>query len=141
MKKSSLFFFLVLLSATLFAQQGTIYCASGLKYVRLQSGDGVKPLDGQEVKIWYLGKLIDGEIFDELSRKSTFMFKIGDPGIIKGWHEGVKLMSKGEKGIFIIPPFLGYGSKGFKDPYEEKEYMIPPNATLIFEVELISIKK
>jgi peptidyl-prolyl cis-trans isomerase A (cyclophilin A) len=141
MKKSLLLLFLFFASATLFAQQDTIFCESGLKYVRLQAGDGVKPVDGQEVKIWYLGKLTNGEVFDELSRKSFFMFKIGDPGIIKGWHEGFKLMSKGEKGIFIIPPFLAYGSKGFKDPYEEKEYMIPPNATLIFEVELISIKK
>ena len=140
MRKFILLFFLLGISSALFAQD-TIYCESGLKYVRIKEGNGIKPLDGQQVKIWYLGKLTNGEVFDELDKKSTFMFKIGDPGIIKGWHEGFKLMSQGEKGIFIIPPFLGYGSKGFKDPYGEKEYMIPPNATLIFEVELISIKK
>ncbi len=134
------FLFLSLLSVSLYAQQDTLYCESGLKYVRIKSGDGKKPLDGQRVKVSYTGKLLNGEIFEKLEDGDSFFFKIGDPTIIKGWSEGFKLMQQGEKGIFIIPPFLAYGSKGVKDPFGEKEYMIPPNATLIYEVELVNIK-
>jgi FKBP-type peptidyl-prolyl cis-trans isomerase FkpA len=133
-----LLFFVI--SSSIYAQQDTVFCESGLKYVRLKEGDGKKPLDGQQVKVTYTGKLQNGEIFEALEKGDFFMFKIGDPDIIKGWSEGFKLMSKGEKGIMIIPPFLAYGTKGVKDPYGEKEYMVPPNSTLIFEVELISIK-
>ncbi len=129
------------ISTAAFAQQDTSYSETGLKYVRLKSGDGIHPTKGQEVKVRYVGKLLNGEIFDGFENGSVFLFRIGDPGIIEGWHEGFQLMSKGEKGIFILPPFLAYGSKGVKDPEGEKEYLIPPNATLVFEVELISIKK
>jgi FKBP-type peptidyl-prolyl cis-trans isomerase len=133
---------LLLLFASIksYAQRDTIFCESGLKYVRLKEGDGKKPIDGQRVKVTYVGKLLNGEIFQALEPGDVFMFKIGDPGIIKGWNEGFKLMSQGEKGVLVVPPFLGYGSKGQKDLEGEKEYMIPPNATLIFEIELISIK-
>lgn len=122
------------------AQQDTVFCASGLKYLPTKLGDGKKPVDGQMVKVSYKGILENGEVFEELEKGDSFFFKIGDPTIIKGWSEGFKLMSKGEKGVFIIPPFLAYGTKGVKDPYGEKEYMVPPNARLTFIVELISFK-
>jgi FKBP-type peptidyl-prolyl cis-trans isomerase len=140
MKHLLILLFTLLLSSSLHAQYDTLHCESGLKYIKLQEGTGKKPLDGQRVKVSYIGKLPNGEIFDQLEKGDHFFFKIGDPAIIKGWSEGFKLMSPGEKGIFIIPPFLGYGTKGVKDPYGEKEYLIPPNSTLFFEVELFSIK-
>jgi FKBP-type peptidyl-prolyl cis-trans isomerase len=139
--KKCILILLLFVSAATFAQKDTIYAEGGVKYVSTQVGtDDIKPQVGQEVKIRYVGKLLDGTVFDEVTGRAFFTFKIGDKDIIQGWSDGFKLMSKGEKGIFIIPPFLAYGSKGFKDPYEPTQYMIPPNATLIFEVELISIK-
>jgi FKBP-type peptidyl-prolyl cis-trans isomerase len=138
--KNILLLILFFVSITSYAQQDTVFCASGLKYVRLKEGKGEKPAEGQRVKVTYVGKLLNGEIFQALEKGDVFMFKIGDPGIIKGWNEGFQLMKEGEKGILIVPPFLGYGTKGVKDPEEIKEYMVPPNAMLVFEVELISIK-
>ncbi len=139
--KSIFLFLLTFVALNVSAQQDTIFCESGLRYIRLKAGDGSKkPLEGQMVKVSYKGILENGEVFEELEKGDVFLFKIGDPTIIKGWSEGFKLMSKGEKGIFIIPPFLAYGTKGVKDPYGEKEYMVPPNSTLTFIVELISIK-
>lgn len=122
------------------AQEDTVYCESGLKYVKIQNGEGNQPVNGQTVKIHYTGKFMDGTVFDEVKGRSFFSFKIGDTDIIEGWHEGFKLMRAGEKGIFVIPSFLAYGKKGFKDPDDPGEYLIPPNAMLVFEVELISIK-
>ncbi len=137
----AIFFLLLLISSTAIAQKDTIYTPGGVKYVRVQAGtDDIKPTVGQEVKVRYIGKLQNGEVFDEVSGRAFFSFKIGDKDVIEGWSEGFKLMSKGEKGIFVIPPFLAYGTKGFKDPFEPEKYMIPPNTTLTFEVELISIK-
>jgi FKBP-type peptidyl-prolyl cis-trans isomerase len=138
--KNILLFLFLFIAVNSYAQRDTIFRESGLKYVCLKKGDGKKPAEGQRVKVTYTGKLLNGEIFEALEPGDVFMFKIGDPGIIKGWNEGFALMSQGEKGVLIVPPFLGYGSKGVKDPEGEKEYMVPPNATLVFEVELISIK-
>ena len=138
--KNIILFLLFFVSINIYAQQDTVFCKSGLKYVSLKAGNGKRPTAGQRVKVTYTGKLLNGEIFQALEKGEVFMFQIGDPGIIQGWNEGFTLMSEGEKGIFVVPPFLGYGTKGVKDPEGEKEYMIPPNAMLIFEVELISIK-
>ncbi len=138
--KNIILLFFTLISLNALAQQDTVYCESGLKYVRLKAGDGKKPVDGSRVKVSYVGKFLNGEVFEKLEDGDSFFFKIGDPTIIKGWSEGFKLMNQGEKGIFILPPFLAYGTKGVKDPYGEKEYMIPPNSTLIYEVELVSVK-
>jgi FKBP-type peptidyl-prolyl cis-trans isomerase len=138
--KTFLLLFFLFMTTSVFAQNDTVYCESGLKYVQLKPGVGKKAMNGQRVKVSYVGKLMTGEVFEALEDGDVFMFKIGDPGIISAWNEGFKLMSTGEKGIFITPPFLAYGTKGAKDPTGEKEYLVPPNATLIFEVELISIK-
>ncbi len=134
-----LLFFLC--TCTLHAQQDTIFCESGLKYIPGKAGNGKKPEDGQRVKVSYTGKFLNGEVFEKLEDGDSFFFKIGDPTIIKGWSEGFKLMSEGETGTFIVPPFLAYGTKGVKDPFKEKEYMIPPNSILVYEVELIRIQK
>ena len=138
--KNILLLLSLFVSINSYAQRDTVFCESGLKYVRLKEGDGKKPIEGQRVKVSYVGKFLNGEIFQALEKGDVFMFKIGDPGIIKGWNEGFQLMRQGEKGVLIVPPFLGYGSKGVKDPEEVKEYMVPPNSTLVFEVELISVK-
>lgn len=140
MKNIFIILFLFISTTVLAQKQDTVYCKSGLHYIKLKEGNGIKPIDGQRVRVSYVGKLENGEIFEALENGDVFMFKIGDPGIIQGWNEGFKLMSEGEKGILIIPPFLAYGTKGAKDPFGEKEYLIPPNATLTYEVELISIK-
>jgi len=127
-------------SFVLQAQTDTVYTKSGLKYLSLLSGNGPNPNIGNRVKITYVGKLLNGEVFQALEAGDVFFFKVGDPTIILGMNEGVQLMKQGEKARFVIPPFLGYGSKGVKDPEGEKEFMVPPNATLVFDIELLSVK-
>ena len=140
MKLLTILIFLFI-SVNSFAQQtDTLHCKSGLKYIKLKDGDGVTLKVGQTAKVKYVGKLYNGEIFDGFDDGAVFMYKIGDPDYIQGWAEGFQLMSKGEKGILIVPPFLAYGTKGASDPFGEKEYLVPPNATIIFEVEILNVK-
>lgn len=103
---------------------------SGLKYVVEKEGDGKKfPKYGQEVTVHYEGFLMDGTKFDSsLNRGTPATFRLGE--VIEGWNEGLQMMSKGAKYTFIIPPELGYGTMGYPG-------VIPPNSTLIFNVELI----
>jgi len=98
-------------------------------------GDGVtKPKKGQTVEVHYTGTLTDGKKFDSSrDRGQTFKFKIGQGEVIKAWDEGVAQMSKGERAILTCSPDYAYGSKGVPG-------VIPANATLIFDVELINIK-
>jgi FKBP-type peptidyl-prolyl cis-trans isomerase len=108
---------------------------SGLRYIITEVGKGDKPAKGQTVSVHYTGKMIDGTKFDSSRRRGTpFKFKIGLGKVIKGWDEGIMLLNKGSKATLIIPPELGYGERGAGG-------VIPPNAFLIFEVEIVDIKK
>lgn len=108
--------------------------ASGLKYIDDTEGTGETPKAGQTVTVHYTGTLTDGKKFDSSKdRDEPFSFTIGIGQVIKGWDEGVMTMKPGGKRKLTIPPELGYGSRGAGG-------VIPPNATLVFDVELISIK-
>ena len=107
--------------------------ASGLKYEIIKMGDGEKPEATDRVEVHYHGTLLDGTIFDSsVDRGTPFEFILGGR-VIKGWNEGIALLNTGAKAKFIIPPHLAYGPNGAGG-------VIPPNATLIFEVELLEIK-
>jgi peptidylprolyl isomerase len=107
-----------------------IRTSSGLKYIILKEGNGAIPTRGAIIETHYTGRLLDGTKFDSsVDRGKPFLFLVGRGEVIKGWDEAFLSMKKGEKRILIIPPGLAYGDKGMGT--------IPPNATLIFEVELI----
>ena len=107
---------------------------SGLRMIIHKEGNGQAPSVGQTVSVHYTGILEDGTQFDSShDRGRPFSFPLGQGKVIKGWDEALALMSKGEKRTLIIPPDIGYGEQGAGG-------RIPPNATLIFEVELIDFK-
>ena len=108
---------------------------SGLKYAILKETDGEKPKSGQTVVVHYSGWLPDGKNFDSsYKRNEPFQFVLGAHQVIPGWDEGIALLQKGEKAQLVIPPELGYGQRGIPG-------VIPPNSTLIFDVELVDIKE
>lgn len=107
--------------------------ASGLKYWDLKKGSGAVAKAGDVVKVHYTGWLTDGKKFDSsLDRGEPFAFKLGSRMVIKGWDEGVAGMKVGGKRQLQIPPDLGYGANG-------AGAAIPPNATLVFDVELLGV--
>jgi peptidylprolyl isomerase len=106
---------------------------SGLKYVDLVVGTGPTVKQGDHVSVNYVGKLLDGTKFDaSADHGGTFDYVQGVTSLIQGWTEGTSTMKVGGKRKLIIPPQLGYGMQGAGDA-------VPPNATLIFEIELVSI--
>ena len=107
---------------------------SGLEYEDTKPGDGDEAKAGQKVRVHYTGTLTDGKKFDSSrDRGQPFEFTLGVGQVIKGWDEGVAGMKVGGLRKLTIPPELGYGSRGAGGA-------IPPNATLIFDVELIEIR-
>ena len=112
----------------------TITTASGLRYVFLVHGTGPQPRAGQTVSVHYTGTLTSGSKFDS-SRDSgqPFEFQLGRGQVIPGWDEGIALLRVGDRVLFTIPPGLGYGAPGMPP-------VIPPSATLIFDVELLAIR-
>jgi len=108
--------------------------SSGLKYYDIVAGKGAQPAPGQVCVVHYTGWLADGTIFDSsVDRKQPFTFAVGQGQVIKGWDEGVGSMKVGGKRRMTIPPNLAYGAQGAGG-------VIPPNATLTFEVELLDLK-
>jgi FKBP-type peptidyl-prolyl cis-trans isomerase len=108
--------------------------ASGLRYQILQKGDGKQATKGAGVSVHYKGQLLDGTVFDSsYKRKEPIDFNVGLGQVISGWDEGILLLQVGDKARFVIPSNLGYGSAGAGG-------VIPPNATLIFDVELMAVK-
>ncbi len=107
---------------------------SGLRYQILQEGNGAKAEKGKTVSVHYKGQLADGTVFDSsYKRKEPIEFPLGVGQVISGWDEGVQLLKIGDKARFVIPSHLGYGSAGAGG-------VIPPDATLIFDVELMDVK-
>lgn len=106
----------------------------GLKYEDLAQGEGDLAEAGMQVTVHYSGWLENGDKFDSsLDRNDPFRFKLGKGQVIRGWDMGVENMRVGGKRKLIIPPHLGYGARGAGG-------VIPPNATLVFEVELLAVQ-
>jgi len=106
---------------------------SGLEYIEVEAGTGAQAKAGDTVSVHYTGKFQDGKVFDSsVSRGEPITFPLGKGNVIKGWDEGIALMKVGGKAQLIIPPNLAYGERGASGA-------IPPNSTLVFDVELVAI--
>ena len=106
---------------------------SGLRYKIIQKGSGVQAEKGKSVSVHYEGSLDNGQVFDSsYRRKDPITFTLGIGQVIQGWDEGIALLHEGDKARFVIPSYLGYGERGAGG-------VIPPNATLVFDVELVKV--
>lgn len=107
---------------------------SGLRYVDLKVGEGAEAESGKIVEIHFTGWLADGNKFESsLDRQKPFTFRLGAGDVIAGWDEGIAGMKAGGKRKLTVPPDLGYGKKGGGE-------VIPPGATLVFEIELLGVR-
>jgi len=106
---------------------------SGLKYTIIKNGTGEHPIRGSRVRVHYIGKLLNGQLFDSSLNQKPFKFTLGVGEVIEGWDEGIALLKVGDKATFVIPPHLAYGE-------EDVDALIRPNTTLVFEIELLSFK-
>ena len=114
--------------------QGFEKTESGLRYKFISEGNGEKAEKGKTVSVHYKGMLPDGTVFDSsYKRKEPIEFPLGKGHVIQGWDEGIQMLKVGDKARFVIPSHLGYGSRGAGG-------VIPPDATLIFDVELVAVK-
>lgn len=106
---------------------------SGLRYKIIQKGSGAQAEKGKSVSVHYEGSLENGQVFDSsYRRKDPITFTLGIGQVIQGWDEGIALLKEGDKARFVIPSYLGYGERGAGG-------VIPPNATLVFDVELVKV--
>ena len=116
------------------AHGAVVTSPTGLKYEDLKVGSGASPRQGQKVSVHYTGWLTNGTKFDSsLDRGQPFSFSLGQGQVIRGWDEGVASMKVGGKRKLTIPPDLAYGPGGHPP-------VIPPNSTLVFDVELLGIQ-
>ncbi len=107
---------------------------TGLQYIDMKVGTGIQPAAGNKVTVHYTGYLMNGEKFDSsMDRRQPFSFVIGYGQVIKGWDEGVASMRVGGKRKLVIPAELAYGKRGIGS-------IIPPNAQLVFDVELLEVQ-
>jgi len=108
---------------------------TGLRYVIVREGEGEQPKPGDKVNVLYVGQLLNGKIFDEAKDPTQpFTFRVRRDMVIEAWDQVLQLMKKGEKRVVIVPPELGYGTRG-------QPPKIGRNATLVFEIELLSFGK
>ena len=114
--------------------QGFEKTESGLRYKFIARGNGARAEAGKKVSVHYKGMLADGTVFDSsYKRKEPIEFPLGKGHVIEGWDEGIQLLQVGDQARFVIPPHIAYGQRGAGG-------VIPPNATLIFDVELVEVK-
>ena len=114
--------------------KGYTKTATGLRYNKTKTTDGKSPKRGDVVQVHYTGMLKDGKKFDSsVDRGQPLSFPVGTGKVIPGWDEGIMLLKEGEKARLVIPPYLGYGERG------AGRGIIPPNAVLIFDVELVKV--
>jgi FKBP-type peptidyl-prolyl cis-trans isomerase len=139
------FFSLLMLSSyTAIAQTAppadTIQTKSGLKYVKVKAGTGKQVINGSVVKVHFVGRYTDGDIFDTSLDAKPVKLKVATGEVIKGWDEALLLMREGDKLVLVVPPALGYGEKGHIDPEDPVTFLVYPNSTLIFDLELLEVK-
>ena len=121
-------------------EKKVVQTPSGLKYIDEKEGSGAAAKAGDRVSVHYTGKLKDGKKFDSSrDRGQPFAVTLGQGQVIAGWDEGIPGMKVGGKRKLIIPAALGYGAQGQQDQ-QSGAYIIPPNAVLVFEVEVLSVK-
>lgn len=108
---------------------------TGIRYVIMREGQGALPQPGDKVNVLYVGRLLNGKVFDQATDAAQpFTFRVRREAVIEGWDQILLLMKRGEKRLVIIPPELGYGTRG-------QPPKIGRNATLVFEIELLSFGK
>lgn len=107
---------------------------TGIRYIVMREGNGEKPKPGEKVAVLYVGRLLNGTVFDQATEKDkAFVFRVARDEVIQGWDQILQLMKVGEKRLVIIPAELAYGTRG-------QPPRIPRDAALVFEIDLLEIK-
>ncbi len=108
---------------------------TGIRYIIMREGKGDMPKPGDKVNVLYVGRLLNGKVFDQATETDKpFTFRVRREAVIEGWDQVLQLMKQGEKRLVVIPPEMGYGTRG-------QPPKIGRNATLVFEIELLSFSK